>query len=74
MSAFHTKPTSRLFLALCRENVNSYPNQYSLISLPVTILGISLIERQYTQHNFALPALATDYVHTPVVAAYFSVG
>ncbi|EHX66514.1 putative membrane protein [Escherichia coli DEC13D] len=37
------------------------------------LLKITLIKRQYALHNFALPALATDYVLTPVVAAYFAV-
>lgn len=37
------------------------------------LLKIALIKRQYTLHNLTLPALATDYVLAPVVAAHFSV-
>ncbi|EMZ64824.1 hypothetical protein EC174900_2046 [Escherichia coli 174900] len=32
-----------------------------------------LVKRQYALHSFAPPTLATDYVQTPVIAAYFSV-
>ena len=34
---------------------------------------VTSINTEYALHNFTLPALATDYVLTPVVATYFSV-
>ncbi|HAG8788195.1 TPA: hypothetical protein GE393_24830 [Escherichia coli] len=37
------------------------------------LLKISLIKRQHTLHNFALPTIVTNHVQAPVVTTYFSV-